>query len=133
MILTLGGCSIAPRNQVVSNPPAANAPMQPLDRENVHLAECTVPMDRLGAALRQIARFDTHNEWTDGYIKETLTAASLLKQHDRLEGQMLATLNNESAIIEVAIIRVDADQYGVRVKCSQKKMTDAIQAELSKV
>lgn len=129
--LGLVGCTIAPRE--ASTPkPVEPSRVENLDRSNVHLAEVTVPMDQLGAKLRIIARFDKHNEWTDAYIKETLTAASFLKQNDRLEGQMLATLDNESAIIEVAIIRADADRYGVRVQCSQKKMTDAIQTALEK-
>lgn len=83
-------------------------------------------MAQLGGKLRKLATFDNHGKWSDAYIRETLTAASLLSKNDRLKGEMLATLDKESALIEVNIIRVDEDRYALRVVSSFKKLSDAI-------
>jgi len=133
MLLILGGCSIStpPKANPASTNQTASDPVQ-LDKSNTFIAEATVPMAQLGAKLRALAKFDNHSKWTDAYIKETLTAASLLSKNDRLKGEMLATLDNESALIEVNIIRVEEDRYALRVISSFKKLSDAIDTEFIK-
>ncbi|MBX3115304.1 MAG: hypothetical protein KF836_12130 [Fimbriimonadaceae bacterium] len=133
VLVVLGGCTIStpPKPEPASDVQAAPAPVE-LDKSNTFIAEITVPMAQLGAKLRALATFDKHNKWSDAYIKETLTAASLLSKNDRLQGEMLATMDNESALIEVNIIRLEEDRYAVRVVSSFKKLSDAIDTELMK-
>lgn len=133
LLMILGGCSISTPPKAEPTPAAQTAP-EPveLDKANSFIAEITVPMAQLGAKLRALAKFDNHSKWTDAYIKETLTAASLLSKNDRLKGEMLATLDNESALIEVNIIRVEEDRYALRVISSFKKLSDAIDTEFIK-
>lgn len=87
-------------------------------------------MAKLGPNLRKLGKFDAHLKWTDAFIKETLTAASLLKKNDRLEGPMLAKVDDHTAQVNVIIIRVEEDLYALRVVGSHKPITDEIKKSL---
>lgn len=87
-------------------------------------------MSQLGKTLRIIGSFDAHQKWDDAFIKETITAASLLKQNDRLEGPMMAKSNGVAAELQVVIIRVGEDEYAVRAISSNKLIADAVSTKL---
>lgn len=106
--------------------------METLDKSDARLAEVTVPMAKLGATLRKIGQFDAHLEWNDEFIKQTITEASLLKENDRLEGQMMAEVMGNSAEIQVVIIRVAEDQYAVRAITSKQLIAEAINDAIKK-
>lgn len=135
----LAGCQIRAAepqsNQPAPTPPAAdqaNLPAQTskIDKSNAFMTEVKVPMDKLGASLRKLGKFDSHLTWTDPFIKETLTAASLLKKNDRLEGPMLAKVGKHVAEVNVIIIRIDEDLYALRVVGSHKPITDELKRVL---
>jgi hypothetical protein len=136
--LLLTGCQIrtaepnAPQAKTNPAPDQADLtePASKLDKSNAFITEVKVPMAELGPNLRKLGKFDAHLTWTDAFIKETLTAASLLKKNDRLEGPMLAKVGKHVAEVNIIIIRVDEDSFALRVIGSHKPITDELEKAL---
>lgn len=87
-------------------------------------------MANLGKTLRIIGTFDAHHKWDDAFIKETVTAANMLKQNERLEGPMMAKSGSVSAEVQVVIIRVQENEWAVRAVTSNKLISDAIESAI---
>ncbi|MFM9872452.1 MAG: hypothetical protein ACKVQS_03180, partial [Fimbriimonadaceae bacterium] len=133
LTLILTGCQFRPAEPADTAPKTkTKEPEQAaeLDKTNAYISEIKVPMAKLGPSLRKLGKYDAHLTWTDAFIKETLTAASLLKKNDRLEGPMLAKVGEHTAQVNVIIIRLDEDIYALRIIGSHKPITDELEKVL---
>ncbi len=134
LLLLVTGCQIRAADPKEATPKTdqapETAPTAKLDKANAYITEVKVPMAKLGASLRKLGKFDAHLKWTDAFIKETITAASMLKKNDRLEGPMLAKVGKHTAEVNVIIIRIDEDLYALRTVGSHKPITDELKKAL---
>ena len=132
------GCTVRTTSQPDSLPAQPQkvgdaAKSVPLDSGNIHLAEVKVPLERLGSALRVIAKYDAHMTWDETFVRETVTEAKWLANGERLEGEMVASSGEGSYQLKIVIIRVSEKEYALRGMTSDAEFSKKLDQDLKKI
>lgn len=131
-LLALGGCQV----RKIEAPAAKDVDdhhVNPLDLSSSFLAEITSEADELGKGLKVVSDFDSHHEWKEDFIQETIKEIKTAAGGQALESKMHMESDRGAEEVQIKIIKADDGKAILRVITSYKPLSDAIQAGFDRV
>ncbi|MEZ5163543.1 MAG: hypothetical protein R2688_07275 [Fimbriimonadaceae bacterium] len=129
-LVALGGCQVR-KIEEPSGGETVNSEehhVNPLDMSNSFLAEITTEVDDLGKGLKVVSEFDSHHEWQDDFIQDTIKEIKSSVGGQALESKMHMESDRGAEEVQIKIIKADDGKAILRVITSYKPLSDQIQA-----